>query len=58
MDFKYRYAIQLLTPAKILAETDGRDIIEPQDISEIDSLFYDAKSSARLLAEQEDKYLL
>jgi RuvB-like protein 1 (pontin 52) len=52
-----RYVVQLLTPSSILASTNGRDTITREDIEEIDSLFYDAKSSAKLLAEQADKYI-
>lgn len=52
-----RYAIQLLTPASILARINGRDTIAPEDIQEINELFYDAKSSAKMLAEQDDKYM-
>lgn len=52
-----RYAIQLLTPAKILATTAGRDTIEAVDIEEIDHLFMDAKASSKLLAENAEKYL-
>lgn len=52
-----RYAVQLLTPSSILAKTSGRDSISKEDIAEVDSLFFDAKSSAKLLAEQADKYI-
>merc|ERR1712060_782191 len=52
-----RYVVQLLTPAAILAKTSGRDTISREDIEEMDSLFFDAKSSARLMAEQADKYI-
>jgi RuvB-like protein 1 (pontin 52) len=52
-----RYVVQLLTPAAVLAKTSGREAITRDDIEEIDSLFYDAKSSAKLLAEQADKYI-
>lgn len=52
-----RYVVQLLTPASILAKTSGREAITRDDIQEIDGLFFDAKSSARLLAEQADKYI-
>merc|ERR1712023_348914 len=38
-----RYAVQLLTPAKVVVQTNGREDIGKDDI-EIDSLFYDAKS--------------
>ena len=46
-----RYAMQLLTPASILAATCERDIIDTEDVEEIDSLFLDAKQSAQLLTE-------
>jgi|TARA_B100000524_G_scaffold343318_1_gene239309 RuvB-like protein 1 (pontin 52) len=52
-----RYAVQLLTPAKVLIKTSGRDAITKADIEEIDSLFYDAKASAKLLLEQQAGYL-
>ncbi|XP_019854200.1 PREDICTED: ruvB-like 1 [Amphimedon queenslandica] len=52
-----RYAVQLLTPASILARINGRDSIAPEDVQEINELFFDAKSSAKMLAEQEDKYM-
>jgi RuvB-like protein 1 (pontin 52) len=52
-----RYAVQLLSPSKVLATTQGRDAIEAADVEEIDRLFSDAKASAKLLTEQSDKYL-
>lgn len=52
-----RYVMQLLTPASILAKTSGRETISKADIEEVDNLFFDAKSSARLLIEQADKYI-
>jgi len=52
-----RYAVQLLTPAKVLVRTNGREMITKDDVEEIDSLFYDAKASAKLLIEQQSAYL-
>jgi RuvB-like protein 1 (pontin 52) len=52
-----RYVMQLLTPSSIIARTNGRESISRSDIEEVDSLFFDAKSSARLLVEQADKYI-
>ncbi|GLC58972.1 Ras and Rab interactor 1 [Pleodorina starrii] len=52
-----RHAVQLLTPAFMLARTNGRDVISRGDLEEVDVLFHDAKYSARLLAEQADKYI-
>ena len=52
-----RYVMQLLTPASILAKSYDRETISRADIEEVDNLFFDAKSSARLLIEQADKYI-
>ena len=52
-----RYAVQLMTPASILSRINGRESIAKDDVQEINELFFDAKSSAKLLAEQEDKYM-
>jgi len=50
-----RYAVQLLTPAKILARTTGRDEVSPQEINEIDQLFFDAKASAKHLMSSDNR---
>jgi len=52
-----RYAIQLLTPSNILARINGRSAITKGDIEECFSLFLDAKKSAKMLNEQQAKYL-
>lgn len=52
-----RYAVQLLSPANILSKVNGRTSIKKEDIKEISEVFHDAKSSAKLLAEQDDKYM-
>ncbi|EPE36664.1 P-loop containing nucleoside triphosphate hydrolase [Glarea lozoyensis ATCC 20868] len=41
-----RYALQLLTPASILARVNGRDMIDVVDVVECESLFIDASRSA------------
>jgi RuvB-like protein 1 (pontin 52) len=48
-----RYAVQMLTPSRIIAETCGRDSIITADVEEVDELFFDAKSSAKILAASE-----
>ena len=53
-----RYAVQLLTPSRILATTQGREAISAADVEEANKLFFDAKTSAKILAEQGEKYLL
>ena len=55
--FLNRYAVQLLTPASILAKINGKDKISKEEIEEVNDLFYDAKSSAKLLQQDQDKYL-
>ncbi|GAB1597783.1 ruvB-like 1 [Argonauta hians] len=52
-----RYAVQLLTPANLLARINGKDGIGKEEIEEVKKLFYDAKSSAKLLQKFDDKYM-
>ena len=52
-----RFCMQLLTPAAIMAQTFERIAITLADVEEVDNLFFDAKSSARLLVEQAHKYI-
>ncbi|PSC73753.1 ruvB 1 [Micractinium conductrix] len=52
-----RHAVQLMTPAAVLARTNGREGITRGDVEEAHELFRDAKFSARLLMEQADKYI-
>ncbi|TDH64831.1 uncharacterized protein CCR75_000591 [Bremia lactucae] len=48
-----RYSVQLLTPSRILAETQGRTEVAVDDIEETNGLFNDAKRSAHALAQTE-----
>ena len=51
-----RYALQLLTPASILAKLAGRKEVQLEDIDEMGELFLDAKTSANIIkAHQEAK---
>ncbi|KAI8573674.1 hypothetical protein RHMOL_Rhmol01G0295500 [Rhododendron molle] len=52
-----RHAVQLLSPASIVAKMNGRDGICKADLEEVGTLYLDAKSSARLLQEQQDRYI-
>ena len=52
-----RYAVQLLTPARILAQTVGRELVTLSDIEETNKLFFDAKTSAKHLAKFDQVYL-
>lgn len=44
-----RFALQLLTPASILAKLNNRLEIGLEDVAETDGLFLDAKASASML---------
>jgi len=52
-----RYVVQLLTPSKILADSQGRSVVNQRDVEETFTLFFDAKRSGRLLQEQSMKYI-
>lgn len=52
-----RFSVQLLTPSRILAETQGRTEVGVDDVEEINDLFSDAKQSALALS-QSDGYLM
>ncbi|XP_034243557.1 ruvB-like helicase 1 [Thrips palmi] len=52
-----RYAVQLLTPASLTARVNGRSNIAKEDIQEVGSLFLDAKSSAKILSQNKDKFM-
>ena len=48
------YAVQMLTPSRILAKSCGRTKIALSDVKEeVDMLFFDGKASAQLLAKSE-----
>ncbi|TPX62811.1 hypothetical protein PhCBS80983_g00001 [Powellomyces hirtus] len=52
-----RYAIQLLTPANVLAKINGRDKVAKEDVEECQGLFFDAKASAKILQDAGDRYI-
>ncbi|KAJ4706693.1 RuvB-like helicase [Melia azedarach] len=56
-DTSLRHAVQLLYPASVVAKMNGRDSICKADVEEVKALYLDAKSSARLLQEQQEKYI-
>lgn len=52
-----RYVIQLLTPANILAKTNGKNEVTKKDVEEVAMLFLDAKKSVQLIRENStEKY--
>jgi len=55
--FPLRYAVQLLTPASLLGRVQGKENVEREQIEEINELFYDAKSSAKILQDQHQKFM-
>ena len=52
-----RYVGQLLTPARVLAVTNGKDSISKDEIDEICAMFIDAKQSSVILTENADKFI-
>lgn len=48
-----RYALQLLTPAHILARVNGRQEIGLDEVKECEDLFLDARRSAGLISSEE-----
>lgn len=52
-----RYAVQLLTPASLAAKVNERTSIKKEDVDEVSALFLDAKSSAKILTQNEDKFM-
>lgn len=52
-----RYALQLLTPAKLAAQVQGREEILPEDIHQTRELFLDTRRSTQILVEQAAHYV-
>lgn len=52
-----RYCVQLLTPSRLIAKSQGRNSISKEDVEEAQKLFLDAKQSSKVLKEQEEKYM-
>ncbi|PAA69268.1 hypothetical protein BOX15_Mlig017722g1, partial [Macrostomum lignano] len=52
-----RYAVQLLTPCAIMARTNGVEQMTADEIDEVAELFFDAKTSAKVLAEHSEKFM-
>ena len=53
-----RYVVQLLTPSNIYAESQGKGVIEKDDVEMIQSLFLDSKASAKILRDNEEKFIV
>ncbi|KAJ2749720.1 RuvB ATP-dependent DNA helicase pontin, partial [Coemansia sp. BCRC 34490] len=52
-----RYAIQLLTPANVMAQISGRDEIQKDDMLETSELFFDAKRSVSFVQNSDSQLL-
>jgi len=52
-----RYALQLMEPAKIIAEREGRTKVTAKDVEEASKLFTDVKSSLELVEKYKDLML-
>ena len=53
-----RYAVQLLAPAAVSAKNCGRTNVTAEDIRDVGELFLDAKTSAIMLEQNADKYMM
>ncbi len=52
-----RYAVQLLIPAKIIAERRGRDEVTREDVDEAATIFADVKESTELVRKYEELFM-
>ena len=53
-----RYVVQLINPSHVLAQTLGKLKISKDEVQEIAALFLDGKTSAKILMEQADHYIV
>lgn len=52
-----RYAVQLMTPANMLAKINAKEEITREEVEETHTLFHDAKTSAKILTEDAENYM-
>lgn len=55
--FSLRYSLQLLAPCNILAETNGRESIEVDDVELASKLFIDITRSEELIQQYQKKFM-
>lgn len=55
--FLFSYALQLLSPAKVNAEMQGRDKVEASDVALVQDLFLDTKTSAKIITRSNAKFI-
>ncbi|KAL0074969.1 RuvB-like 1 [Phycomyces blakesleeanus] len=58
VDSSVRYALQLLTPASILAGINDHTSITKEDVNEATELFFDSKRSAKIITEHESQFIV
>ncbi|OMJ17502.1 RuvB-like helicase 1 [Smittium culicis] len=56
-DTSVRYAIQLLTPAGVLADINGHDSISIEDLEAAADLFLDSKASSKIVMDPNTKWI-
>jgi len=56
-EYSLRYAVQLIEPAKIIAQRKNRNIVKAEDIREAQNLFADIKRSIKYVKEYESLFL-
>lgn len=52
-----RYIVQMLTPAWVLARINGKEAVTVDEVEEVNEIFLDAKTSAKILQEQDAAFL-
>ena len=52
-----RYAVQLLRPAQIVAQRNGRNVISKDDVMEASKLFVDVRDSVKFIREYEKLFM-
>lgn len=52
-----RYVVQILNPANIHCQIQGREEITEEDIEQVVGLFLDSKASVKILQAQQDKFI-
>ncbi|MEM0374083.1 MAG: RuvB-like domain-containing protein, partial [Sulfolobales archaeon] len=56
-EYSLRYAVQLIEPAKIIAQRKNRSVVKAEDIREAQNLFADIKRSIKYVKEYESLFL-
>jgi TBP-interacting protein len=57
VEYSLRYAVQLMEPAKIMAQRKNRNVVKVEDVREVQQLFVDLKRSVKYVKEYESMLL-